>query len=159
MLFLRRLGAYVVACIAFIVLGIGSATQFVVANLADMGVEVSLGTRLGMTLHDIWTMAFVPMPGLGIPPFSVIFAIALLLGLLVAGMLIRTVRVCSAVLFAVAGFTSFAVALWMIEMVFNLTIVASTRSPTGFLVLCLAGAIAGYLYNLLMMPRRYHHRL
>ena len=54
---IRKLGAYLSAIIVAYLLAAVQATQSVVARLGEIGIDVDLKERLGMTLHDIAGMA------------------------------------------------------------------------------------------------------
>jgi len=65
---LRGFAAYLAAVAVTYLAAVVHQTQSVVANLHDMGVDVSLGERLNATAHDLAGMAttFLPMIAVGL---------------------------------------------------------------------------------------------
>ncbi|KPZ59583.1 hypothetical protein AN391_00919 [Pseudoalteromonas sp. P1-13-1a] len=114
-------------------------SQYVVNQLVNVGVVVSLSERINLTLDD-WL-------GL-LPTYGAIIAIALAIAFLVTAKLTKKVKQYSMALFIAAGITAFAVVLVAIESIMNIHIIAGARR-WGFYLQLLAGALGGLLFALL----------
>ncbi len=134
---IRKLAAYLLAVIVAYILASITATQSVIARLAELGVEVNFANRLSMTLQDIAGMAgmFLPM-----------IAVAFLVAFMVTALLCRWLGRRPVALYVLAG----AVALIAIHLTLNLAVgitpVAIARTMAGLLIQGLAGAVGAYLY-------------
>ena len=138
-LFLRRLGAYGVAVFATEALAAMAATQFVLAGLAGLGVVITLGERLTMTGQDILGMMQVYLP---------VLALALALGFLVAGAIIKKLGPAWSLLgYTSAGFVAVLAALLTVLSLFDITPIAGARSPAGLFCQGLAGAVGGFIFH------------
>lgn len=114
-------------------------SQYVVNQLVNVGIVVSLSDRINLTLDD-WL-------GL-LRTYGAIIAIALAIAFLVTAKLTKKVKQYSMVLFIAAGITAFAVVLVAIESIMNIHIIAGARG-WGFYLQLLAGALGGLLFALL----------
>jgi len=138
-LFLRRLGAYGVAVFATEALAAMASTQFVLAGLAGLGVVITLGERLTMTGQDILGMMQVYLP---------VLALALALGFLVAGAIIKKLGPAWSLLgYTSAGFVAVLAALLTVLSLFDITPIAGARSPAGLFCQGLAGAAGGFIFH------------
>ncbi|XQF90332.1 hypothetical protein ACOBV8_00550 [Pseudoalteromonas espejiana] len=114
-------------------------SQYVVNQLVNVGVVVSLSDRINLTLDD-WL-------GL-LPTYGAIIAIALAIAFLVTAKLTKNIKQYSMALFIAAGITAFAVVLIAIESIMNIHIIAGARG-WGFYMQLLAGATGGLLFAVL----------
>ena len=114
-------------------------SQYVVNQLVDVGVVVSLSDRINLTLDD-WL-------GL-LPTYGAIIAIALAIAFFAVVLLVKKFEKYSMVLFVASGITAFAVMLVAIESIMNIHIIAGARG-WGFYLQLLAGALGGLLFALL----------
>ncbi len=114
-------------------------SQYVVNQLVDVGVLVSLSDRINLTLDD-WL-------GL-LPTYGAIIAIALAIAFFAVVLLVKKFEKYSMVLFVASGITAFAVVLVAIESIINIHIIAGARG-WGFYLQLLAGALGGLLFALL----------
>jgi hypothetical protein len=114
-------------------------SQYVVNQLVDVGVMVSLSDRINLTLDD-WL-------GL-LPTYGAIIAIALAIAFFAVVLLVKKFEKYSMVLFVASGITAFAVVLVAIESIMNIHIIAGARG-WGFYLQLLAGALGGLLFALL----------
>ncbi|MCK8106440.1 hypothetical protein MTF64_06080 [Pseudoalteromonas sp. 2CM41L] len=114
-------------------------SQYVVNQLVDVGVVVSLSDRINLTLDD-WL-------GL-LPTYGAIIAIALAIAFFAVVLLVKKFEKYSMVLFVASGITAFAVVLVAIESIMNIHIIAGARG-WGFYLQLLAGALGGLLFALL----------
>ena len=123
-------------------------SQYVVNQLVDVGVVVSLSNRINLTLDD-WL-------GL-LPTYGAIIAIALAIAFFAVVLLAKKFKKYSMVLFVASGITAFAVVLVAIESIMNIHIIAGARG-WGFYLQLLAGALGGLLFALLtkaLAPKQY----
>jgi len=134
---IRKLAAYLLATIVAYLLASITATQSVIARLAEMGVDLNFADRLRMTLQDIAGMA-----GMFLPMIAAGFLAAFMLTALLCRWLGRR----PVALYILAG----AVALISIHLTLNLafviTPVAIARTTGGLLIQGIAGAVGAYLY-------------
>lgn len=114
-------------------------SQYVVNQLVNVGVIVSLSDRINLTLDD-WL-------GL-LPTYGAIIAIALAIAFLVTAKFTKKVKQYSMALFIAAGIASLAVVLIAIESIMNIHIIAGARG-WGFYMQLLAGATGGLLFAVL----------
>lgn len=138
---LRWLLAWALAVVVTGVLGSIIQTQLNLAQIARLDQPVGLSARLQATMHDLVNFA---------PSYMVIVALGLLVALLVAAALSRKWPEWRAWLFPLAGFVAVATALGLMSAMLPVTVIAAARSAIGFLLLCLAGALGGWLYAQLM---------
>lgn len=143
----KKLGIYLAAVLTAYLLASVTATQHVVASLSSMGVELSAGEWIAMTLQDL-----VGMAGMFLP----IIAFGLLFAFLLTALLYYWLGRWRTPLYILAG----AIALLAIHLsmilAFGLTPVAIARSAGGLLVQAVAGAAGGYVYirlNTLLFSR------
>ena len=142
---LYRLGIYLLAvAIAYLLASI-SATQSVVSSLAEMGVQVGLADRLGMTLRDIAGMAglFLPM-----------VAFALLFAFLTAALLCYWWGQWRVALYVLAGAVGMVTIHLTLNLAFGITPIAIARSHGGLMVQAAAGAVGAYVYIFLLMRQQ-----
>jgi len=112
-------------------------SQYVVNQLVNIGVVVSLSDRINLSLDD-WL-------GL-LPTYGAIIAIALAIAFLVTAKLTKNIKQYSVVLFIAAGIAALAVVLIAIESIMNIHIIAGARG-WGFYMQLLAGAVGGYTFS------------
>lgn len=134
---LRSVAAYLIAVLVAAALGSIVQTQFNMAAIAGLGVEVPATTRLAVTLEDLGRFA---------PLYAAIVAVALLVGFAVAGLLARRASGWRRPLFILAGGLAIAAALALMNAVLPVTAIAASRFASGYLALALAGAAGGWAY-------------
>lgn len=132
-----RLAAYVLAVATAYALASVGATQFVVASLGGMGVDVPPADRIAMTLADLAGMASMFLP---------LVAFALLFALLAAALLARWLPRWRTALYLLAGVTALVAIHVGLKLAFGLTPVAAARTAGGLGWQALAGAAGAYLY-------------
>jgi len=140
---LRVLAGYLAAVAVTYLTAVIHQTQSVVANLHDMGVNVSLSERVSATAHDLAGMAttFLPMIAVG-------FAIALP----VARLIIRRLPRWRPVGYALAGGAAMLTIHVALQTALDITPVAAARSSLGLTVQALCGAFGGWVF-LNVLPR------
>ena len=134
---IRKLVAYLLAVFTAYLLASITATQSVIARLAEMGVDVNFAERLRMTLHDIAGMAgmFLPM-----------IAAGLLAAFLLTALLCRWLGKRPVALYILAGALALITIHLTLNLAFGITPVAIARTTGGLLIQGVAGAVGAYFY-------------
>lgn len=133
----RVLIAYLVAVLVAYAAAAIAQTQSMLANLQDMGADVTLGDRLAATGHDLLGMAtlFLPMIAAG-------FALALP----VAAGIIRMLPRWRPVGYALAGGVALLAIHLLLQQAFNITPISAARTALGLTVQALSGALGGWVF-------------
>ena len=134
---IRKLVAYLLAVFTAYLLASITATQSVIARLAEMGVDVNFAERLRMTLHDIAGMA-----GMFLPMIAAGFLVAFLLTALLCRWLGRR----PTALYVLAGAVALIAIHLTLNLAFGITPVAIARTTGGLLIQGVAGAVGAYFY-------------
>jgi hypothetical protein len=120
------------------VLGVLMYTQLNLANVVEMGLSVTFEDRMDAAIHDLAGMAAVYAPAI---------SVALLLGFLIVGLVLRWVPQLRTLGYIVGGFTAM---LAMEAIVTNLVtfhvLLPVARTTIGLLSQCLAGAIGAWVF-------------
>lgn len=141
---IRVVLAWLAALVVTYALAAALSTQFVLARLADLDVDLSLTTRLLTTLQDIAGMAGMYLP---------LIAVALLVGFIVAALVVRWLLPGWQRLgYPLAGACAMVVLLATMEQVFAIAPVAGARSLFGLLMQGFAGAVGGLIFQRLAVP-------
>lgn len=140
----RNVIGFVVAVVAATTLGSIVSTQFVIAGLRGIGVEVPLGTRLSMTVTDLALLRI----------YLVIAGTAMLVSFLVAGACARWLPGDRQVWFGVAGFSAVICVLMLIESMLGAMLIAGARTLPGLLLQGAAGACGGWMFVRLTSARK-----
>lgn len=111
-------------------------TQFVIAGLTSVGVDVPLIERFTMTLKD-WA-------GLA-PTYGILILIGLLIAFSVMSFVVKHWGH-PKVFFAVGGALCFFVMIAAMEPILGVTLLTGARSGLGWASQCVAGAIAGWVF-------------
>ncbi len=138
---MKRLSAYLVACVGTYLLAATAASQSVLSSLESMGVPVDLSTRLSVTGHDLLAMSGSYLP---------LIAIGLLIAFLVAGALSKLLSRQRLLLFVLAGAIAVFAIHALLKLSFGITPVAAARTGGGLVIQMLAGSAGGYLYLRIM---------
>jgi hypothetical protein len=112
------------------------STQFVVAGLQAINVEIPVSTRLSMTAADFGILTVL------LPAVLACFLIAFV----VAGFCASRLGGSRAGWFTAAGATSLIAELMIMQGVFGVMPVSGARSMAGLLTQGIAGAVGGYLF-------------
>lgn len=143
---LRLILAFLAAIVVSAALAAAASTQFVLAGLSSVGVEIGIGDRLSMTAHDIMGMG---------PTYLPIIAAGFLVAFGVAALVIRYLLPGWSVLgYTLAGFTAMLAIILIMILAFGLVPIAGARSMAGMFSQCLAGAVGGYLFARILYWRR-----
>ena len=132
--------SFIVSWAMLIFLFILTATQFNLAEIAALGLNVPFADRLATTAQDLVG---------GLPLIATIFGFGFLIAMPVAGMIARWIKILPHVAHALGGFTGVAVTLFTLKALVAITPIGAARDINGFVALCLSGAIAGYIYSAL----------
>lgn len=136
---IRILVGYVAAAVVAIILASAFHTQMVIGALEAAGAAISFDRRLAMTGTDFIGLA---------PQLGAVIAIGLAIGFLIAAGVKRVLKPLAPVAYPVAGAAAVAVALIAMGMAFDgITPIAGARTPVGFALQCLAGAIGGAVFS------------
>ena len=139
-LFFKVLGCFILAVLVASVLSCVAATQFVLAELGALGVDVPLSVRMATTIHDIMGMGRVMVVGY-FPAFLIAF--------LTAAICTRLLPGSRQIWFASAGLVSILAAIAIVDSSLGMMPIAGARSTPGFIAQGLAGAAGGWLYAFL----------
>ena len=138
--FLRLVTHFLVATIFAFVLASLFHSQFVMAELTKVGVDILLNDRLSMSLDDLLGL---------IPTYGVVVAVSFLLAFVVASILIKRFKLNPYALYSLSGALGVAVALLAMHPILDITLLAGARSTFGFICQSLAGAIGGGVFSYL----------
>lgn len=119
-------------------------TQFVLAALTDLGVEISLGDRVATTLHDIAGLVEIYMP---------VIAVGFLVAFVVAALVVRYLLPgWAAIGYPLAGLTAVVAAIVIMTFMLDIAPIAGARSVPGLIGQALAGALGGWIFHRFMRP-------
>jgi hypothetical protein len=136
--YLRLCTHFLVAVIFAFVLASLFHSQFVMAELTKVGVEILFNDRLSMSLDDL----------LGLyPTYGVVIAVSFLIAFIVANLLNKRFRLSPYIMYCLAGAIAVAVALLAMHPILDITLLAGARSTFGFVCQCLAGAMGGWIFS------------
>ena len=141
--FLEKLGAFVAAVLATGVLASIFSTQFVIAALAEVGIEIPFGTRLNMTVTDLPVIQL----------FGILAIIAFLVAFLVAALCTRFLPGSRQFWFTFGGAVSIVAGLVLLQNLAGNMPMGGARSTLGLLFQGLAGAAGGWLFQRLTQPQ------
>ena len=138
--YLRLCTHFLVAVVFAFVIASLFHSQFVMAELAKVGVEISLNDRLSMSIDDL----------LGLyPTYGIVIAVSHFISFIVAGLLIKRFKLSPNIVYFLAGGVGVTVALLAMHPILEITLLAGARSTFGFLCQSLAGAIGGLVFSYL----------
>jgi hypothetical protein len=143
-MFLKIIGAFLAAIVTADVLACIGSTQFVLAGLTNMGMDVSIAVRFSATIHDVVGMA---------PPYAVVIAVAFLLAFAFSALLLRWIPGSRVLWYSASGTVAIIAALLIVEFQLGGMLVGGARTPMGLAVQGLAGGLGGWVFARLL-PRR-----
>ena len=135
-----KAGALLVSWLLTYTIASVSQSQFVLANLESLGVNITGNQWLEHTVLDWWGL----LPKYG----SAVFA-ALCIALYVSGRAGRILKLRSNWLHPLAGGLAMALMLTLMQPLLDVTLIAGTRSFEGQLWQVIAGVTGGLTYKLL----------
>ncbi|WLD57326.1 hypothetical protein NFC81_11430 [Salinispirillum sp. LH 10-3-1] len=113
-------------------------TQFNLAALESLGVDIPWSLRLDSTLHDL--LGFTPV-------FAILVLVGFLCAFPVAGALSSILTPLRAIIYALAGVAALYAAFMIINSLLPMpTLIAATRTLEGLAAMSASGALGGYLY-------------
>ncbi|VFR45311.1 PQQ-dependent oxidoreductase, gdhB family [plant metagenome] len=138
-----RFFSLIVASVASGIVGSIIQTQINLMELSQIGAMVSLPVRLSVSLEDLTRFG---------PLMAVISLCALLPAMTIGqGILAKLLPTQPRLMYAIFGLIGMFIAFRVMSMVLPLTnFVSATRNGTNLLIVCLAGAVGGYVYAYLM---------
>lgn len=113
-------------------------TQTVLADLGRIGAAASIAVNVRTSIADLGGL---------FPSLAPVLAIALAVGFLIAAGLKRVLTPLAGVAYPIAGFAAMATALFAMKAAFHTTPLAGARSPEGLIVMCLMGALGGWVFS------------
>ena len=134
--FAKFAAVFAIAVLATSLLGSIFSTQFVLAGLQGLGVEIPMADRLSMTMADF---GILPLMGL-------LYAICLLIGFLIAGLCAAKIGGSRRVWFMAAGATAVICELLFLSSSMELMILAGARTTAGLMAQGVAGGIGGWVF-------------
>lgn len=150
--FLRIVGAWLFAVIVATVLGSIVQTQFNLAALAGIGVDISAGLRVSTTFSDIFS-GFTPTYGIYVvaPALLVAFAIAWFVVPLLPGSRMLW--------FTLAGGLAIGAGIPLVNYLAPVALlIGATRDVVCLVLMALAGAVAGMEFARIIDPPAPSHR-
>lgn len=132
---------WAIAVVTAVVLGSVIQTQFNMASLARLGVEIGVGERLSATWHDLISFT---------PAYALLVSIAFTIAWPIAGLLKRWLPGQRTLLFTLAGFAAIWTMIAVMNQALPVTGIAATRGLAGVAALALCGALAGWVYTRLL---------
>lgn len=134
----QRILGFIASLISSVIVGGAVITQFNVAALGKIGVNVPLTVRLQTTAQDILGLAPLLLP---------IFGVGFFIAFIVAGQIDKRTQLARAPIFMSAGFVSVLTINLVPAIIFSLVPLAPARSLIGLIAISLSGAVAGYVYT------------
>lgn len=129
-------GAFLAAVLATSLLASVISTQFVLAGLTSIGVDVALGDRLAMTFADFGIL----------PTLTLAVAACFLVGFPVAALMASRTAPRREIWFIAAGAAALIAELLIMRATLGLMPVSGARSLAGLASQGMAGAVGGWLF-------------
>ncbi len=137
----RIVVAFLVALVVAYAVGALTYSQINLAALVEMGMPVTASVRIETALHDLVSMGSMYLP---------IVAVALLVGFGLAAIALRWLPQVHTLGYIVAGFLAMYGVDAALQAPFGTHLLAVTRSSVGLLSQCIAGAVGGYVFSLML---------
>jgi len=147
---LRIMKAFFPAVLACYVVASFLVTQFNLASLQALGIEIPLSSRLEATVHDLLGLAST---------YLVLILLGFILALSLASALVRLMPRWRAILYTLAGATALLALHTILELLLGLNGIAAVRTLGGLLAQGVAGAIGGFVFHRLSMPHSVREQL
>ena len=134
---LRLTSHFLIAVLCTYILASFAHSQFVLAELSAVGIDIDLANRLSMSIDDL----------LGLfPIYSTAIALSLVIGFGSVGLIRKFRPKSTAMLYPLGGFVALFVMLLAMQPILGITIIAGARSYFGIFCQCLAGGIGGGVF-------------
>lgn len=135
----RTLGGFFLAVIITYIAGAVFISQGNLAQVAALGLEVTMGIRIDAAVHDVSNMYGIYLP---------VVAVALLIALPVARLVIRFLPSARLIGYTLAGFVALLATHLIMAAVFNGIVgIAPARFIDGLLLQGIAGALGGLAFH------------
>lgn len=135
---LNTIAGYLAAVLIAYILGAAFVSQGNISAVVQMGFEISAGQRLEAFIHDVTHMYDIYLP---------LIAIGMLIGLSIAGGIIRFTPNLRLVGYVSAGFVAMISIHLLLKAALGLTGIAPTRELSGLIAQGIAGAFGGYMFH------------
>lgn len=139
-IYLRLCSHFLIAVIFTFILASLLHSQFVMAELTMVGVNISLNDRLSMSIDDLIGLY---------PTYGLVIALSLLLAFSIARLISKYVKSPRSVLYFAAGGVGIATALFAMHPILDASLVAGARSGFGIICQSIAGAAGGWVFSYL----------
>lgn len=135
--YLRLCSHFLIAAIFAFVLASLTHSQFVMAELTSVGVNISMADRLSMSLDDLIGL---------LPTYGVVIAISLLIAFCITALLVKRFSLPASLMYFVGGGLGITTALLAMHPILDITLIAGARSTFGFICQSFAGAMGGWVF-------------
>ncbi|MBT3622796.1 MAG: hypothetical protein HN526_01765 [Gammaproteobacteria bacterium] len=135
---------YLLAVVAAYVLGAVFVSQGNIAAVIGMGFDITTSQRIDAMIHDVTHMFDIYLP---------LVAIGMLIGLGVAGLIIKYVPDLRLVGYVSAGFVALIAIHVILKAVLGLSGIAPTREIMGLVLQGLAGAGGGLVFHFMTLKK------
>lgn len=135
--YLRLCTHFLVAVVFCFVLASLLHSQFVMAELTNVGVEILLNDRISMSLDDLLGL---------LPTYGIVITVSFLIAFILASLLIKRFKLSPNILYCLAGGLGVTVALLAMFPILEITLLAGARSTFGFVCQSLAGVVGGGVF-------------
>ena len=142
---LRHTIAFFAAVIVATVVACIIGTQFVLAALIGIGVDIPLSDRVATTWYDVVNFGFVPSPAFGFS-YAMVIAVGLFIAFLVAAALSYFMPRFRTIIYSVAGAAAILTFLGSSYFVFGASMFAFAQTPMGLVTQAAAGAVGGWVF-------------
>lgn len=134
---IRLVRDFLIATMATFILASLAHSQFVLHELAALGVSIDFATRWSTSLDDLIGL---------LPGYGGIIAIALLIAFIVISWTKSRLPGDQYWLYPLGGFLAILVAHLAMYPIFHITLIAGAREPFGLFCQALAGAFGGWAF-------------
>ena len=128
---------YVAAVVDTSILTSIVSTQLILADVAGFGIPVSIGDRIGATIHDLIGLAV---------PLLLLVGLSFLIAFIIAKYVHRYIGGSRTIWYMAAGFTSIPSAIVLIKAAMGGTLLASARTPLGMMLIAFCGMAGGWIF-------------
>ncbi|GAB3287238.1 hypothetical protein [Pseudidiomarina andamanensis] len=141
----RMFIAFLCAVIGATLVGTVIQTQFNLAELTALSVDIDMSTRMATILHDLLHFG---------PVFALILTPTLLIAFIVARVLSHLMPKFERAWFIIGGGVGLACAFSIVDSLAPMpTLIAANRTLLGFLLMSATGAFAGWIFDRLWHPQ------
>jgi len=134
--FAKYIAVFAIAVLATSILGSIFSTQFVLAGLQGIGIDIPMADRLSMTMADFGIL----------PLMGALFAICLLVGFPIAGLCAAKIGGSRDAWFVAAGSSAVVCELLILSSQMDLMILAGARTTMGLMAQGFAGGMGGWVF-------------